>query len=61
MSYNLGKKDRMIRFSVSSLIIVVGIFIHCWWAFIGIEPLLTVVFSFSPIYAFFGLNTYKTN
>jgi len=58
MSCNVGKRDRMIRFYISALVIITGVLIHTWWGFLGLEPLLTVVFAFSPIYAMFGLDTF---
>ena len=58
MKTNVGSIDRALR-------ILVGLALLAWvlflggpvWAWIGVVPLATGLFSFCPLYTFLGMNT----
>lgn len=57
MKANVGQPDKIIR-------IILGVTLIAWalttgpvWAWIGIVPLVTGLFSFCPLYAMLGMNT----
>ncbi len=61
MKNNVGGIDRLLR-------IVAGLALIAWvlfasgpmWAWIGIVPLMTGLFTFCPAYKLLGINTCKT-
>lgn len=58
MNANVGSVDKIAR-------IVLGLALIAWalffqgpiWAWIGVVPLATGLFSFCPVYRLFGINT----
>ena len=59
MKTNVGQPDKIVR-------IILGIALIAWaltggpvWAWIGVVPLATGLFSFCPLYAMLGINTCK--
>jgi Protein of unknown function (DUF2892) len=61
MKLNVGGIDRVLR-------IVVGLALIAWallggpvWAWIGVVPLATGLFSFCPLYTMLGMNTCPAN
>ena len=57
MKPNVGKADKVVRYTLGILIIAGGIYYQSWWAVIGIVPILTAAISWCPIYAPFGIST----
>lgn len=57
MKCNVGKTDRVIRLTIGSTILVLGIAMHSWLALIGLIPLATGIVRWCPAYAPFGLST----
>ena len=60
MKTNVGQPDKIVR-------IILGIALIAWaltggpvWAWIGVVPLATGLFSFCPLYSMLGINTCKT-
>lgn len=49
--------DKTIRVIVGLAILGAGLIYQNWWGLLGLEPLLTVAYSWSPLYALFGVNT----
>ena len=62
MNRNMGNTDRMLRFAVGALLIIlaltgtIGV-----WGWIGIVPIATASLNFCPAYRLLGINTCKTN
>lgn len=62
MKANVGGIDKIVR-------IVLGVGLIAWaalldgpkWAYIGVLPLLTGVYSFCPMYRLLGMSTCKAN
>ena len=60
MQVNVGTPDRIARIIAGLVLIAlaatgtVG-----WWGWIGVVPLLTGLFRFSPVYPLLGINTCK--
>lgn len=59
MKPNVGKADKVVRYTLGILIIAGGIYYQSWWGVIGIVPILTAAISWCPIYAPFGISTVK--
>lgn len=61
MKANVGGVDRVIRVVVGLALIAWVLFAHGpVWAWIGILPLVTGLFSFCPAYSIFGLSSCKS-
>jgi len=60
MQKNIGKTDRLLRFIVgAALVIWAAFFAGPTWAYIGLVPLLTAVFSRCLAYKLLGITTAK--
>ena len=59
MKVNLGSADKIIRIVLAVMAGVLGFYFKSWWGLIGIVPLVTVLISWCPIYAVFGIKTCK--
>ena len=59
MKCNVGKSDKIIRWIIGIVLIVLGIVYKSWWGAIGLLPILTAIISFCPLYLPFGLSTCK--
>lgn len=57
MKANVGGMDKNIRIAVGILLILLAIFSHHKWAWIGIIPLATGLFNFCPLYTMLGKST----
>ncbi|MDP3582158.1 MAG: DUF2892 domain-containing protein [Ignavibacteria bacterium] len=60
MKQNVGGIDRITRFVVGLVIIVLGIVFQSWWGLIGIVPIFTATINWCPLYLPFGVSTCKT-
>ncbi len=62
MSRNMGQTDRILRFAVGALLIVLALTGTIGaWGWIGIVPIATAALNFCPAYRLLGINTCKTN
>jgi hypothetical protein len=57
MKLNVGGIDRILRIVVGLALIVWALMGGPVWAWIGIVPLGTGLFSFCPLYSMIGMNT----
>lgn len=60
MKCNIGNSDRIFRFIMGAVIIVMGILFNSWWGLVGLIPLGTAFMRFCPLYVPFGISTDKT-
>ena len=59
MKANVGNSDRIIRFILGAVIIVLGFYFKSWWGVVGIVPILTGLLNFCPVYNLIGVSTKK--
>jgi hypothetical protein len=57
MKANVGSADRIIRFILGAVIIVLGFYFKSWWGVVGVVPILTATLSFCPAYSLIGVST----
>ena len=57
MMKNVGGLDRAFRVVVGLAAIGAGFYFNSWWGALGLIPLLTGLFSWCPVYVFFGAST----
>jgi hypothetical protein len=57
MKCNIGKKDRIFRYLLGSVIILLGIYYKSWWGALGLLPILVATIRWCPAYAPFGFST----
>lgn len=57
MKPNVGSADRIARFILGAVIIVLGIYFKSWWGVIGVVPILTGLLNFCPAYSLLGIST----
>jgi hypothetical protein len=56
---NVGNTDRIIRFVLGAVIIVVGFYFKSWWGVIGLVPIITGLLNYCPAYNLIGISTKK--
>lgn len=62
MNRNMGNTDRMLRFGIGALLIILALTGTIGaWGWIGIVPIATAALNFCPAYRLLGINTCKTN
>ena len=61
MKANVGMVDRAIRGVAGGVLVLWAILGGPVWAWIGVVPLATAVFSFCPAYTLFGITTCATD
>lgn len=55
---NMGSIDRIARFAIGALLIVLALTGTIgWWGWIGVVPLATAFIRFCPLYALIGMKT----
>ena len=59
MKANVGNTDRIIRFVLGAVIIVVGFYFESWWGVVGVIPIITGLLNFCPAYNLIGVSTKK--
>ncbi|MGV6840632.1 MAG: YgaP family membrane protein [Planktomarina sp.] len=60
MSKNMGNIDRMARFAIGALLIVLAFTGTIGaWGYIGVVPLATAFIKFCPLYTLLGFKTCK--
>ncbi len=60
MKANLGKIDRILRFVVGALLVVLAIAgVIGWWGYLGAIFVVTAFINFCPIYGLLKISTKK--
>ena len=59
MKANVGNTDRIIRFVLGAVIIVVGFYFKSWWGVVGVVPIVTGLLNYCPAYNLIGVSTKK--
>lgn len=59
MKANVGSTDRVIRFVLGAVIIVVGFYFKSWWGVVGVVPIVTGLLNYCPAYNLIGVSTKK--
>ena len=60
MQQNIGTIDRIIRTVVGSTLIILALLnVIGWWGWLGIVPILSAVFRYTPVYGLLGISTDK--
>ena len=59
MTANVGNTDRIIRFVLGAVIIVVGFYFKSWWGVVGVVPIVTGLLNYCPAYNLIGVSTKK--
>ncbi|REE91509.1 Protein of unknown function (DUF2892) [Paenibacillus taihuensis] len=59
MKCNVGKTEQVIRISIGTIIVLVGIYYKSWWGLIGIAPIITGTIRYCPVSAVLGVSTCK--
>lgn len=59
MKANVGSADRVVRFILGAVIIVLGFYFKSWWGIIGLVPIVTAALNFCPAYNLIGVSTNK--
>ena len=54
---NVGKTDKAIRLIVVITCVLVALFSHNYWFFVGVLPLFSVLTSRCPVYSILGIRT----
>lgn len=57
MKANVGSADRIIRFILGAVIIVLGFYFKSWWGVVGIVPIITGLVNYCPAYSLIGVST----
>lgn len=61
MTRNMGQTDRILRFAVGALLIVLALTGTIGaWGWLGIIPIATAAMNFCPAYRLLGINTCRT-
>lgn len=59
MKKNIGKNDKRFRTIAGLIIIILSIFFRSWWGLLGFIPIITVIYSFCPLYKYLNISTCK--
>ena len=59
MKKNVGKIDKIIRYTVGVVVLSTGYYFSSWFGIIGIVIMLPAIFGSDPFYNFINLNTNK--
>lgn len=57
MKENVGMADRLIRFIISIIFIIIGFLYSPWWFIVAAIALITALIGWCGIYSLFGWNT----
>ena len=57
MKENVGYIDRMIRFVIAIVFIIIGITVSPWWYIVAVFALVTGLIGWCPVYAMLGIST----
>ena len=50
MKVNVGKNDKLLRFVLSIVIAILGIYYQSWWGLLAIIPFMTASLGLCPMY-----------
>jgi len=59
MKCNVGKTDKIIRWTIGIVIAAVGLYYQSWWGLLAIIPIGTAILGFCTLYVPFNINTCK--
>ncbi|MES2560885.1 MAG: DUF2892 domain-containing protein [Bacteroidota bacterium] len=59
MGININKTDKYIRMLLGIVILILGVAYHSWLGIAGAVLVLTALINWCPIYAIFGINTFR--
>lgn len=59
MNENVGMIDRMIRFIIAIIFIILGFLYSPWWFIVAAVALITALLGWCGLYAVLGINTCK--
>ena len=57
MKPNVGKADKIVRYTVGILAIAAGVYYQNWLGALGIVPIFTAIIGWCPLYAPSGIST----
>ncbi|MFZ1279352.1 MAG: DUF2892 domain-containing protein [Ignavibacteriaceae bacterium] len=57
MKTNVGSADRIVRFILGAVIVILGFYFKSWWGVVGIVPIITATLNFCPAYTLIGVST----
>jgi hypothetical protein len=57
MKTNVGSADRIVRFILGTVIVILGFYFKSWWGVVGIVPIITATLNFCPAYTLIGVST----
>jgi len=61
MNENVGMIDRMIRFIIAIIFIILGFLYSPWWFIVAAIALITALLGWCGLYAILGINTCKVD
>jgi phosphotransferase system glucose/maltose/N-acetylglucosamine-specific IIC component len=61
MKENVGLIDRMIRFVIAIVFIIIGFTVSAWWFIVAAIALFTGIFGYCSLYTLFKINTLETH
>ncbi len=59
MKKNVGSTDKIIRYILGIIILILGLIFHTWWGLIGLIPIFTAVIGWCPVYVPLKISTTK--
>jgi len=59
MKNNVGTTDKIIRYVLAAVFIVLGLILSYWWFIGAVIMIVTAITGWCPIYAIFGMKTNK--
>lgn len=59
MKKNVGGIDKIIRYILGVIILILGLIFHTWWGLIGLIPIFTAVIGWCPFYVPLKISTTK--
>jgi len=59
MKKNVGNTDKIIRYVLGIIILILGLIFHTWWGLIGLIPIFTAAIGWCPVYAPLKISTTK--
>ena len=59
MKKNVGGIDKIIRYILGIIILILGLIFHTWWGLIGLIPIFTAVIGWCPFYVPLKISTTK--
>lgn len=59
MKCNVGKTDKIFRWIIGLIVVLIGVYLRSWWGLLGLIPIVTAFIGLCPLYLPFGINTCK--